>query len=257
MAIVETFQVDFVQIKPGSEIIEDLRSAIAVGNEPGDKSGGFGFLEYCDGPFACDQRLVVGADQNFRALGRASRTSAAGEPAMAEIPHWDRAAPGTSPNSGNSRSADRIRACRSCKQGRRDKRGRMASSRWDRTACRRYIPREHTAYLRDCKRTLQTPACPSGIGQQWPQEKQRTRLLVDVFRKVTDQLRGLSGQGCRAEWALRSLVIILDPLASSVDLRTRGNEHHLYVPRFFGDRWKEKLINCALLIGRQSAFRRW
>ena len=40
-----------------------------MGDEGGEKSGGFRFLEDGDGPLAGDERLVVGADQNLCALG--------------------------------------------------------------------------------------------------------------------------------------------------------------------------------------------
>src|SRR6202020_487787 len=52
------------------EVFENLRSAVSVGNEAGDESGGFGFFEDGAGPFAGDERLVVGADQNLTALGK-------------------------------------------------------------------------------------------------------------------------------------------------------------------------------------------
>jgi len=66
--IVETLQVDFVEIEPGADVIENLRRGIAVRDEPGKKAGCFGLFENCDRPFAGDERLVIGADQNFRAL---------------------------------------------------------------------------------------------------------------------------------------------------------------------------------------------
>ena len=47
---------------------ENLRRGVAVGNEPGEQSCGFRFFENGDGPFAGDEWLVVGADQNLRAL---------------------------------------------------------------------------------------------------------------------------------------------------------------------------------------------
>ena len=49
-------------------IFENLWRAVAVGNECREQSRGFGFFENSDRPFAGDQRLVVGADQNLRAL---------------------------------------------------------------------------------------------------------------------------------------------------------------------------------------------
>ena len=68
VAIVETLEIDLVEIEMGAQEIEDLRRAVAVRNESGDEAGGFGFFENGDGPFAGDERLVVGADQNFCAL---------------------------------------------------------------------------------------------------------------------------------------------------------------------------------------------
>jgi hypothetical protein len=68
VAIVKTFQVDFVEIEPRADVVENLWSAVAVGDEPRKKPGGLGFFENCDRPFAGDERLVIGADQNFRAL---------------------------------------------------------------------------------------------------------------------------------------------------------------------------------------------
>ena len=69
VAVVETFEIDFVEIEMRAEIFEDLGSAVAVGDEAGDESGGFGCYEYGDGPFAGDEWFVVGADENFCALG--------------------------------------------------------------------------------------------------------------------------------------------------------------------------------------------
>ena len=36
VAIVEAFEIDFVEIKPGAQIFEDLRRAVAVGDESGE-----------------------------------------------------------------------------------------------------------------------------------------------------------------------------------------------------------------------------
>ncbi len=68
VAVVEALQIDFVEIEPRAHVVENLRRAVAVGDESGKKAGGLGFFENCDRPFAGDERLVVGADQNFRAL---------------------------------------------------------------------------------------------------------------------------------------------------------------------------------------------
>ena len=69
VAVVETLEIDFVQIEPGAQVFENLRSGVAVRDETGDQSGGFGLFENGYRPFAGDQRLVVGADQNLCALG--------------------------------------------------------------------------------------------------------------------------------------------------------------------------------------------
>src|SRR5258708_3675661 len=68
VTVVEAFEIDFVQIEPGAQIFENLRRTVAIGDEAGDQSGGFGFFEYGYGPLAGDERLVVGADQNLRTL---------------------------------------------------------------------------------------------------------------------------------------------------------------------------------------------
>ncbi len=44
VTIVEAFEIDFVEIEPGAQVFENLRSAVAVGNEAGEESGGFGLL---------------------------------------------------------------------------------------------------------------------------------------------------------------------------------------------------------------------
>ena len=68
VAIVEALEIDFVEIEPGAQVFEDLRSAIAVGNESGEQACGPCLLEDGYGPFAGDKWLVVSADYNSRAL---------------------------------------------------------------------------------------------------------------------------------------------------------------------------------------------
>jgi len=68
VAVVEALEIHFIEIKPRANVVEDLRSAVAVGDEPGDESGGLGFFKNSDRPLAGDERLVVGADDNFRSL---------------------------------------------------------------------------------------------------------------------------------------------------------------------------------------------
>src|SRR5271163_4014996 len=69
MAVVETFQVDFVEIDPGMDVFEDLRSCVAVGDVGGEQSGFAGFAENGYRPLAGDQGLVIGADYDFCTLG--------------------------------------------------------------------------------------------------------------------------------------------------------------------------------------------
>src|ERR1700721_2686088 len=65
VAIVETLEIDFVEVDPGVEIFEDLRRAVADGDEGGEESGFARLAEDGDRPFAGDQRLVVSADHDF------------------------------------------------------------------------------------------------------------------------------------------------------------------------------------------------
>ena len=55
VTVVETLEIDFVQIEPGAQVFENLRSGVAVGDEAGDESGGFGLFEDGYRPFAGDQ----------------------------------------------------------------------------------------------------------------------------------------------------------------------------------------------------------
>ncbi len=68
VAIVEALEIDLVEIKPGAQVFEDLRSAIAVGNESGEQARSSCLFEDGYGPFAGDKWLVVCADYNSRAL---------------------------------------------------------------------------------------------------------------------------------------------------------------------------------------------
>jgi hypothetical protein len=68
VAVVEAFEIDFVEIDPGAQVLENLRSGVAVGDESGDEAGGFGLFEDGDRPLAGDERLVIGADNDLRAL---------------------------------------------------------------------------------------------------------------------------------------------------------------------------------------------
>ena len=55
----ESFQIDFVGIDVGTDEVEDLGRAVAVGDVGAAQAAGFGDFEDIDGPFAGDQRLVV------------------------------------------------------------------------------------------------------------------------------------------------------------------------------------------------------
>src|ERR1700724_187312 len=57
MAVIETFQINLVQIDPWMQVFEHLRGAVAVRNKSSDQTGGPGLLEHGDGPLAGNQRL--------------------------------------------------------------------------------------------------------------------------------------------------------------------------------------------------------
>ena len=81
MPIVEALEIDLVEIDPRTQVLEHPRRAVPVRDEPGRQPGGPGFLEDRDRPFARDERLVVGADDDARALAERVGTSASGEAA--------------------------------------------------------------------------------------------------------------------------------------------------------------------------------
>ena len=61
---------------------------------PVSKPGGSGLFENCDGPFAGDEWLVVGADYNFRALiERVAHQSVRVRLRAGARRRWDRAEP--------------------------------------------------------------------------------------------------------------------------------------------------------------------
>jgi hypothetical protein len=70
VAVVEALEIDFVKVHPGPQILEYLRSAVAVRDESGKQAGGFGFFEDSYGPFTGNQRFVIGANQYLRALSK-------------------------------------------------------------------------------------------------------------------------------------------------------------------------------------------
>src|SRR5208283_5400018 len=68
MTVVKAFEIDLIQVNPGMQVFKNLRRAVAVGNEAGEKPRGLGLFEDGNRPLAGDERLVVGADQNLCAL---------------------------------------------------------------------------------------------------------------------------------------------------------------------------------------------
>ena len=174
--VVEALEIDLVEIDVRPQVLEHARRAVAVRDEAGDEAVRARFLEDLDRPLGGDERLVVGRDDDPRALTqRVLRRARPASRRAAARSRPDRAAPATSPSSGSSCSADRSRACRSCRRARRDRRGRTASSRPGRTARRRRSPTARAAGRRRLNRTLHTPIAPSGIGQWCPQAWHRRR----------------------------------------------------------------------------------
>ena len=70
VAVVEALEIDFVEIDPRAQVFEHLRRPVAVRHEAGHQPRGPRFLEDGHGPFAGDQRLVVGADDHARPQSR-------------------------------------------------------------------------------------------------------------------------------------------------------------------------------------------
>ncbi len=70
VAIVEALEVHFVEIDPRMEILQDLRRPVAVRNKRCQQTRLSGLAENRNRPLAGDQRLVIGADHNFCALGK-------------------------------------------------------------------------------------------------------------------------------------------------------------------------------------------
>src|SRR5262249_980051 len=67
-AIVEAFEIDLVGDDPGTQVIEDLRRGVAVGNEGASETGTPGFAKDANGRFGGDERLVVAGDDETGAL---------------------------------------------------------------------------------------------------------------------------------------------------------------------------------------------
>ena len=49
--LVKALEVNFVEIDPGPQVLQDLRSGVAVGNKSSGQPSGLGFLENGHGPF--------------------------------------------------------------------------------------------------------------------------------------------------------------------------------------------------------------
>ena len=67
-AIVEALEIDLVDVEPRREVLDHLRRAIAVRDEPRRQAARAGRLEHRHAPLGGDQRLVVGGDDHARAL---------------------------------------------------------------------------------------------------------------------------------------------------------------------------------------------
>src|SRR5207249_11999369 len=78
MAIVEALEIDLVEIDPRPQVFEYLRRPVAVRHVAGREAGRLRFLEYGDGPFARDERLVVRADDHASALANRIANEMAG-----------------------------------------------------------------------------------------------------------------------------------------------------------------------------------
>ena len=64
VAVVEALEIDFVQVDVRAQVLEHLRRAIAVRDEPRGEPLLPRLGEDRDRPLGRDERLVVGADQN-------------------------------------------------------------------------------------------------------------------------------------------------------------------------------------------------
>ena len=163
--VVEALEIDFVEVDPGPDVVEHALGAIAVGDERGQQPRGARLLEDRDGPFARDQRLVVGRDDHARArAGSRRRPAPAATPRSAARWPAGRAAPATSPSSGNRSNAGRSRASRRNTRARPGRRERRASSRSDRTARRRRSPTARAAGRRGRSAPCRRPPRLRGSG---------------------------------------------------------------------------------------------
>src|ERR1700720_570886 len=68
MPVIETLKINFVQVNPGSKIVQYLLGTVSVGDKTSHEPGSTGFLENGNRPLRGDQRLVVGAHENLGPL---------------------------------------------------------------------------------------------------------------------------------------------------------------------------------------------
>src|SRR5205814_2073933 len=68
VAVVESLEVDLVQIDVRRDVVENLRRAVAVRHVRTDQALFLRFLENFDGPLRGDERLVVGRGDDLRAM---------------------------------------------------------------------------------------------------------------------------------------------------------------------------------------------
>ena len=68
VAVIKALQINFVEVNPGSQVLQHLWGAVPVGDKGGQQSCCTGFLENCHRPLTGYQRLVVGAHQDLGAL---------------------------------------------------------------------------------------------------------------------------------------------------------------------------------------------
>ena len=68
MSVIETLKINFVQVNPGSKIVQYLLGTVSVGDKASHEPGGAGFLENGNPPFRGDQRLIVGTYENLGPL---------------------------------------------------------------------------------------------------------------------------------------------------------------------------------------------
>ena len=68
MGVRETFEIDFVEIDVGRDVIEHLLRSVSVGDVRADQAGLLRLLEDLHRPFRGDERLVVGRGDDLRAV---------------------------------------------------------------------------------------------------------------------------------------------------------------------------------------------